>query len=310
MSSTDLIEIREIESVNRLLSAAQSDDIPASAHFSADEQFFLKTTRPLRVPRFPVHHDVRNPVPTVEYLKSLEPALTELIERFPGLFRACRYSFDPAYPHEAVFYRVLSRDGTAFVYLLRVSLAFAPRMHTVLEKGNNDYTASYCTNRLPVEALIMPVARVDSNSIRVERYISSTWIGETGRGYLTQGIWVDRDFSKILSRIVNPNSAKTYPWFPVGARYNTISYRPIELSPPSIDALTTHVTAIRYSLASCMSEIEALLRSGDRETLSGYVDSLVSSFPDGERERYRGIRTRAYLNEFDQKEYQIERETV
>lgn len=310
MSAAALIEIREIESVNGLLSATQSDDIPASSHFSVDEQFFLKLSDPIRIPRFPVHHDVRNPVPDEEYLGSLTPALTELIDRSPGLFRACRYSFDPAYPHEAVFYRLLNAGSESFVYIFRVSLSFVPRMHVVVEKGTNDYTASYWTNRIPVDALIMPVARVDSDAIRVERYISSTWIGETGRGYLTQGIWVDRDFSKILSRIVNPNSSRTYPWFPVSTRYNTISYRPIELTMGAIDELTQHVATIRHSLAPRMSEIESLLRSGDREALSGLAERLASAFPEGERERYRGIRTKAYLNEFDQKEYQIEDETV
>lgn len=310
MSAADLIEIREIESVNRLLSAAQSDAIPASAHFSVDEQFFLKSSDPIRIPQFPVHHDVRNPVPDEEYLSSLKPALTALIERFPGLFRACRYSFDPAYPHEAVFYRLLNAGSETFVYIFRVSLSFVPRMHVVVEKGSNDYTASYWTNRIPVDALIMPVAQVDSDTVRVERYISSTWIGETGRGYLTQGIWVDRDFSKILSQIVNRNSSRAYPWFPVSTRYNTISYRPIELTMHAIDELTHHVATIRHSLASHMSEIESLLRSGDREALSGLAETLAAAFPERERERYRGIRTRPYLNEFDQKEYQIEDETV
>lgn len=310
MSASDRIAIHGDPSIDSCLSAVRSKSIEATPHFTFDENFFLRSKDPFHVPTLPIHHDVRVSEVPSELAEKLETAIARIIERLPGLFTGCRYIFDSARPLQPVFYRIIPGPACSYMYILRISLEFMPSIHRVIEKGSNDLSPAYRTNQLPVDALILPVEHADEEVIQLKRYVTSTWSGETGRGYLTQGIWIDRDFAKFLSGIVVPSGHRLYPWFPVSTRYNSISYTPVDPNPENIDRTIQHVALIESFFAPHMERIESVLHSGDTDKAAELSRDLYSVFPEDARTAYRKISTRPYLNEFEQKEYRVEYETV
>ncbi len=64
----------------------------------------------------------------------------------------------------------------------------------------------------------------------VEQMISDTWIGETGRGYFIQGIWMDADLNKFFTKLVIPQGKRIYPYYPFTSKYRTICHNPIGIS--------------------------------------------------------------------------------
>ncbi len=307
---TDDIDLHELPQINSLLADLDTDEIPASSHFTADERFFLKLPEAVEIQSFPIHHDVRKNTPPKRFLDSMISTLSSLTDHVPGLFRGCTYTFDPAYPLEPLFYRILRNNGERYVYMFKLALSYSPAAHEVVRRGSNDVSPSYRTNRLPVDSFLLPLVQADAGTLKIRRYISSTWIGETGRGYLTQGIWMDRDFTRILSQIVLKEHAKTHPWYPVCVRQNTLGYAPVEHTRHAIDSLLPHIARLEAFFAPHMSEIETLLRNGEKTRIAELADELTARYPPDERKRYTQFQTKAYLNEFDQKEYRIEHTTV
>ncbi len=310
MSASDRIAIHGDPSIDSCLSAVRSKTIDATPHFTFDENFILRPEDPLDVPSLPIHHDVRVSEVPHELSGRLATAIARIVERLPGLFKGCRYIFDPARPLQPVFYRIIPGPARSYVYLLRINLEFMPSIHHVIEKGSNDFSPAYRTSQLPVDALILPVEHADDDVIQLKRYVTSTWRGETGRGYLTQGIWIDRDFAKFLSGIMIPSGHRLYPWFPVSARYNSISYAPVDQDPENIDRTIQHVALIESFFSPHMEKIESILHKGDTEKAADLAKDLYSAFPEDARAVYRKTYSRPYLNEFEQKEYRIEHETV
>ena len=55
----------------------------------------------------------------------------------------------------------------------------------------------------------------------VKQTISQNWIGETGKGYLVRGIWMDSELTKFFSKLFLPTGKRTYPFYPFTCRYKT-----------------------------------------------------------------------------------------
>ncbi len=122
--------------------------------------------------------------------------------------------------------------------MLRVDLMMRATESRVTERGTNDLTPAYASNHLFLEASIIPLEEVVRQGDRVKGFrirqtISQTWIGEFGRGYFQQGIWMDADLTKFFSRLFLPVNKKTYPYYPYQCRYKTVCQSVIGLDPDS-----------------------------------------------------------------------------
>ncbi len=221
--------------VNALLRTIASDETAGSRHFNQNEEFFVELGGEYAVPSLPIHHDVREPQPDERYVALLCEVVGQLSSLAPGMLRDVRYAFDPADVLKARFYRLYEIEGRSYLYLLTVDLAFRAQEHTATAKGTNDMTAAYRTRRLFVESLFVPVEPADADdersSFEVRQSFSQTWLGERGRGYFVQGIWIDHDLTKFFSKLFLPSGVRAYPFYPFVCRYRTVCESNIDLSP-------------------------------------------------------------------------------
>lgn len=299
--------------VNAVL--ASCAERPAGAaytrHFTQAEDFFIRLPEPFEVPSFPIHHDVRIGTPSTAYLDALVTFLDGLTARVPGIFAGLSFMFDPAEILRPCFFQVFRVGGLTYLYLLRLDLVFRPHRHTAVKTGTNDRTAVYQTRDLLVEVDIVPLTGISSSDghvtgFRIRQMISDTWIGETGRGYFVQGIWLDQDLTKFFSKVFVPTGKRIYPWYPFTSKFRTVCHTPLGIEAPdrrrgvpllhrAVSFLEPHLERIQSDLrAEEFSESMALYT-----TLRGGVEE--------EWERvFAPVTVRRYLNDEEMREYEIE----
>lgn len=297
--------------LNGLLKAIGEEQRPFDRRFSQGEDFFLHLEEPLTVPHFQIHHDVRVPEPSPAYLASLATVIEQVIQRAPQILKGLTYFFDPAEILRPCFYHVYRIEESLFLYMMRADLVMRPSEGTVIERGTNDMTPSYSTRQLFLEATVIPlseVVRVEDRvrSFRVRQTISQTWIGEFGRGYFQQGIWMDADLTKFFSRLFLPADKKIYPYYPFQCRYKTVCESIISLDPEGrAGAVPVLYRALDF-LGPSMERIqEEIKNSSFSEELEIYRD-LKGRIPQGWYEAWQRIKVERYLNEAEMKEYRIE----
>jgi len=300
--------------INSILAAIPEDvhDTPISLHYSHSEELFLQLGTELAVPRFPIHHDIHVDVPSAIYAYALKELVLQLVELLPNVLRGLTYFFDPTEPLKAHFYRLYKVDNSTYLFLLRIDLVFRPFQGDVLQAGTNDETPAFRTDRLFVESEFIPLDAVmwelgKARAFRVKQMVSNTWIGETGRGYLVHGIWMDNDLTKFFSRIVLPPGARTYPFYPLFCKYKTICAAGL---PPDSERRKAALPLLHRSIGLLlpkMSEIQDSLREagGALETMPIFVE-LRGDVPSSWRTHLEGVVVRSYLNSQDMKEYLLE----
>jgi len=298
--------------VNRQLAA-----IPAAArngafsiHFNQDEDLFLELGSDFVSPSFPIHHDVRIDTPEEIYMEALRPLIASLSSQLPGLFQGLTYFFDPSDNLKPSFFRLYKVEDSIYAYLLRLDLSYRPFESELAAAGTNDITASYRTRRLYIESEIVPLEEVvwqdgRAAALVVRQLISNTWIGETGRGYLIHGIWMDAGLSKFFSKVVLGAGSHTYPFYPFFCKYKTIcasipfpsaEYRRMVL--PLLHRLVGF-------LGPQMGQIQNSLKQSDfSETMPLFVE-LARRVPESWRRVFAGYRSEAYLNSRDIKEFTL-----
>ncbi|HET7838274.1 MAG TPA: hypothetical protein VFL04_00845, partial [Rectinemataceae bacterium] len=181
----------------------------------------------------------------------------------------------------------------------------------IVQPGTNDATPAYRTRRLFIESELIPLEAVmwelgRAKAFKVKQLVSNTWIGETGRGYLVRGIWMDNDLSKFFSKLVLPDGAKTYPFYPLFCKYKTICAETPQPGPEGRKRMLPLLHRAIGLLAPEMERIQNSLRSSPfSETMPEYAE-LRSRVPPNWREVLRGVSTRAYLNDRDMKEFSLE----
>ncbi len=296
--------------VNALLRGLASDDAPVSRHFNENEEFFVELPAEYAVPSLPIHHDVRLPRPEGPYAASVCDVVEQLAKVGPGLFRDLTYTFDPTDILKAHFHRVYSCEGRAYLYLLAVDLTFRAKEHAPVSRGTNDMTAAYRSRRLFVEPLFVPVAAAggagEPSSFEVRQSFSQTWLGERGRGYFVQGIWIDNDLTKFFSKLFLPQGVRAYPFFPFVCRYRTVCETIIDLSPagrlrrlPSLDA------ALEF-ISPALGRIERELRSASFSEDLALFRELKGALPADWGSFYRGLKLTARLNAAGMREFAVE----
>jgi hypothetical protein len=297
--------------MNEIIAVSPAEPIAFTRHFDQNEDFFLRLPSPIVVPSLPIHHDVRRSSPGEEYLSALRNLTRTLIARRLAIFDGLSYVFDPAEVQRPTFYALHEQEGRIDLYLLRLDLSFRPTVHEITEGGSNDVSPAYRTDRLYVEADMIPVTDImgseaDPEGVRVEQIVSETWIGETGRGYFVQGIWLDRDLTRFFSKLFLPPGKRTYPFYPLSCKYRSVCLNVVDLLPARRweDAPLLH--AARDFLKPHIEEIQDALKerafSEDLETFQ----RLRAQIDASRQEAWSSLRVRAYLNESDMKEFVVE----
>ena len=276
--------------INGLLGSIGEEKRSFTRHYSHNEDFFLELEGEYTVEQLPIHHDVRLAQPDVEYRAKLKRIVDELIGLAPQALKDLTYFFDPTEILRPSFYRLYKVGDKVYVYLLRADLTLRPGAAKVLEKGTNDVTARYSTRRLFLEATVIPVEQAvmtagKLSGFRIRQTISQTWIGEFGRGYFQQGIWMDADLTKFFSKLFLPVGKRTYPYYPYQCRYKTVCEAVIGLS---ADKRMASVPRLDRSLAQsrligCREVILNCRAAGLRKQRRLlYRDGWVIDLPRGE----------------------------
>ena len=297
-------------SINALLPGILSDEGPWTRRFNQNEELFLELEEEIRVPSLPIHHDVRQVLPTAEYVESLREVVAQLCRVAPGLLRHLTFTFHPADILRAHFHRhYAAEQGDRYLYLLNIDLSYRPAEHRTITRGTNDRTAEYRGRRVFVESLFVPVRGEDDESrpfFTVLPSFSPTWLGERGRGYFRQGIWIDQDLTRFFSRLFLPAGVRAYPFYPFVCRYRTLCQALIDLAPAARRAMLPFLHDALQFIAPSLGRIERELRSAGFSEDLPFFRELRSSLPEAWRAFHRGLRLRAYLNADGNKEFLVE----
>lgn len=298
--------------INAILEAIGRDPRPCTRHFSQGEDFFLKLEKDFTVPHFPIHHDVRRMEPSAEYLGALAEVMRQTAALAPQALRDLTYFFDPAEILRPCFYKLYRIEDSSYLYVLRVDLAMKGSDSTVLQRGTNDTTAMYSSRKLFLENTVIPLSEVLRDeqgrvkALRVRQTISQTWIGEFGRGYFQQGIWMDLDLTRFFSRLFLPVGRKTYPFYPFLCKYKTVCESVIDLSPEGRTITMPCLHRAIGFLEPAMEAIQSEMRHGGFSEDMSIFRALKARVPESWYAPWQNIRVESYLNESEMKEFRVE----
>jgi hypothetical protein len=297
--------------INALLDSIDERVGGFSRHFSQSEEFFVLLEDEFAVPHFPIHHDVRVTQPDQEYLEKLHSVLARIAELAPQLLKELVYFFDPAETLRPSFFKIYRVEESYYLYLLRIDLMMRPSMGTVIERGTNDTTPHYRTRKLFMESVIIPledVIRDDGKvkAFKIKQSISQSWIGEQGRGYFVQGIWMDQDLTKFFSKLFLPDGMRTYPFFPYLCKYKTVCQSVINLNPEGRKSTIPYFHRAMQFLAPLLEKIQAVMKNASFSEDNPFFRELKSKVPEKWFEAWKNIRVETYLNESDMREFRVE----
>ena len=296
---------------NALLATVADEQRPFSRHFNQSEDFFLLLEDAYTVPHLPIHHNVRLREPTPGYAAALRSVISQVIRRAPQALKDLAYFFDPSEILRPCFYHLYRVEESLYLYLLRIDLAMRATEATVIERGTNDTTPHYSSKRLFLEPTVIPLeeaVREDGKVVgfRIRQTISQTWIGEYGRGYFQQGIWMDADLTKFFSRLFLPAGRKTYPYYPYLCKYKTVCQSVIDLSTKGRAAMIPALHRGLSFLLPAMERIQAEMRHGSFSEELDVFRELKGRVPGSWYAPWENLRIQSYLNDQDTKEYLIE----
>jgi hypothetical protein len=300
--------------INAVLSAIpeSATGVDCAVRFNHSEELFLELGTAFTMPRFPIYHDLRSQSPSAAYAYSLRDLVAQLTTLMPDIFRGLTYYFDPSEPLKPRFYRLYKVENSVYLFLLRIDLVFRHFLGEILEAATNDVTPAFRTRHIFMESEFIPLEAVmwelgKAKAFKVKQLISNTWIGETGRGYMLHGIWMDNDLSKFFTKIILPDGVRsTYPFYPLFCKYKTICAGAV---PPGAERRKRMLPLLHRSinfLAPEMERIQVSLKEASfSETMPEFIE-LRARVPASWKEILRGISMRSYLNERDLKEYALE----
>lgn len=282
-----------------------------SRHFTQNEEFFIRLDEPITVPSLPIHHDVRVRKPDSAYTKGLRNLASALFHKAPEVFVGLKHLFDPAEIHRPGFLRLYRHNEMTYLYLLRVDLNFRPNQHEVVNRGSNDVTPTYRTRDIILEPDLIPVVDIVKengaiSSFHVEQMISQTWIGETGRGYFVQGIWLDRDLTKFFSKLFIPEGKRIYPYFPFTCKYRSICHSLLDLDPTGRKAAVPVLHEAREYVRPYIEDIQKSLKRNEFSTEIESFKRLKAGVPARFQHAWDRVKVRAYLNDQEMKEFALE----
>ncbi|MFW6368200.1 MAG: hypothetical protein ACOCZ9_00555 [Spirochaetota bacterium] len=311
-----------IEQVNILCRSLQGlkDVADIALMFDEEERSFFRLPVAVPVPSFPVHHDLRNTVPSADYIHRLTSVLNELSAQVPELLVGTRIRFDPARVLQPVFHRPLNgsegNDGTErnrsepgtsepqVALRVQIDLRSHPQHTRVIRSAGNDYTAEYETRDLYAD---VEIVAVEEDGCSVRQLLSPTWIGERGRGYVAQGIWIDRDLTRFFTALVEPSPAQLYPYYPFSSRFRSLTHRPPSWKREDITLSVERYQHISAVLFPAIPEIERTFRAKGFSRDLPLISELSGRIPAWIRESFEGMHCRRSLTDGGLMEYTLER---
>ncbi|MCX7655896.1 MAG: hypothetical protein N2Z76_05175 [Treponemataceae bacterium] len=296
--------------INEKLASAGERVGDYSHHFNQNEEYFIEFSTPVTIPRFPIHHDVRQPIPSSEYITALRKCVDNLLPHMASFMGDLTYFFDPQEILKPCFYRLYKMGDSYYLYLLRLNLQFRPLEMELLERGTNDVTPLYRSRRIYVESDVIPLQTVLTDqghriAFKIKQSISQTWIGETGKGYLVRGIWMDTDLTKFFSKLFIPQGKRIYPFYPFTCKYKTICMTVLDPTPEQRKKWLPYLRMAILFLEPHIEKIERTLRgTGFSENLPLFQE-LKALVPDSLTSLFTNLEVSAYLNHQEQKEFRI-----
>lgn len=308
------IRIAYIDSgINQVLAGIPESALnaPYAMRFNQGEEYFVELGSPLLVPHLPIHHDIRTPVPPADYAAAIRDVVLQLSSIMPECFSGLTYFFDPAEILKPCFYRLYKVESDVYLYLLRVDLLPKPFDAETIEPGTNDRTPAYSTRRvyleselIPLEAVMWEAGRV--KAFRIKQLISQTWIGETGKGYLVRGVWMDSDLSKFFTKLFLPAGKRVYPFYPLFCKYKTLCCMPPVLSADGRRSLIPLLHKAAQFLAPEIGRIQDVLRNAKFDESLPEFKTLRDKVPESWKAPLASYSILAYLNDREQKEYSLD----
>lgn len=146
----------------------------------------------------------------------------------------------------------------------------------------------------------------ETPTFRIKQTLSDTWIGETGRGYFTKGIWMDDDLTKFFTKLLVPKTVRIYPFYPFVCRYKTICENMADLSPGFRVSSLTHLIQALEFLSPFMEDIQERLRDNQFSEEMEFFQNLKSKVPDYWNLVFQDIKIETYLNQNDMREFKVE----
>lgn len=308
------IRVQHVEpSVNSLISGLTEDapNAPYAMRFNQNEDYFIELDAPLLVPRLPIHHDFRQTVPPAAYLQSLREIMKQLLAKLPGCFAGLTYFFDPGEILKPCFFHLYRAGDEIYLYLMRIDLLPKPFESETIEAGTNDVTPAYATRRLYVESELVPLESVAwdgprPTAFRIRQIISQTWIGETGKGYLVRGIWMDTDLSKFFTKLFVPEGKRFYPFYPLFCKYKTVCCMSPVLSSGGRRSMIPVLHRALGFLVPEMAAIQDLLRNQDFAESIPEFKVMRTLVPEDWKRHLSRFSVESYLNHREQKEYGLD----
>ncbi len=280
-------------------------------HFNQNEEFFIKLDTDFTVPHFPIHHDSSKITPEKKYIDALEDLLKQIIPYTSSVFSNLTYFFDQTEIFHPCFYQIYKYKDQLYLFLIRLDLLFKPSDGTIVESGSNDVTNAYKTRHLYLESDLIPITGYSSKNgkitgFNIEQNISDTWIGESGRGYLLEGIWMDLELTKYLSRLFLPEGKKVYPYYPFSCKYRTICHTLADLS---ANGRKKHLLYLHTARAFALPLLENIQEELKKESFNSNLPTfreMRQKVPEFWIKVWKNLTIKTYLNSKDMKEFLVE----
>jgi hypothetical protein len=297
--------------INNMLKSISSEEVAYTLHFNQNEEFFLKLQSPFKVPQFPIHHDVDNPEPSDSYRNAVIGLLEQILPLCPSVFEHLSYIFDPAEIFRPLFFQIYQIKKTYYLYLVQLDLRYRPSESTIVEQGDNDLSHCFQSWKLFLECNLIPLSGLTTEEGKVigcsiEQSVSQTWIGESGRGYIVQGIWMDHDLTKFFSKLMLPSGKKSYPYYPFNCKHRSICHSVLNLSP---EGRKRHLHIAVQARSFLTQHIETMQETLKRKTFSVNLpqfNQIKEQIPEYWNKIWEPLIVKPYLNEHDMKEFLVE----
>lgn len=297
--------------INLLIRDFSVKTTAVARHFSQNEEFFLTLQDSFLVPPFPIHHDVHNPSPTQQYLDGLKLLLSRLIPLAPHVFHGLTYFFEPADIFRPGFFQLYRLADFYYLYLLKLDLGFKTNDHELVTMGTNDITVEYRTKKLFLEGTLIPLEAVNVTNKRITGFsvrqtISQTWIGETGRGYFVQGIWIDHELTKFFTKLFLPKGKRSYPFYPFQCKYRTMCQGIINLGFEDRKKTAPYLHRALKTVGPVMKVIQESMKNSEFSEDLPTFKAIKKRIPSFWNDVWSDLTISPYLNERDMKEFVIE----
>ncbi len=297
--------------INELLKNNTSSGRTYTLHYNQNEEFFLKLEEPFRVPRFPFHHSIDKSRPTEAYRESLFALMERVIPLCGTAFEGLTYLFDPAEIFRPFFFQLYKVKEQQFLYLMRLDLQYRPNEASILERGDNDLSHSYETRNLFLECDLIPLSGFITENgkitgCRIEKNVSDTWIGESGRGYVIQGIWIDNDLTKFFSRLLLPDNKRSYPYYPFTCKHRAVCHTVLNLSSRQRRNHLQIIYRAKPFIEKNIDIIQETLRQKDFSLKLPEFIRLKQQVSPYWNKVWEPLIVKPYLNKSDMKEFLVE----